>query len=239
MHRPRRRGRVAVATTTAGLAAAVFCAAWASSSWWGGGTLAAAQDDGAAAESGNSAQLQWHAAAAGGRDEDDFFVLVYLSTYGSAFGSWLLALVLAAAYCRCTAGSRMGGVDALGGHDFESFEQSLIVTLRTFGRASVLGLLACHGWLAYLYFDAEEEITAPFFGIARPLLCILVASFGWFSDSHPLFRWVVRVSGFLLLHRSACNSSASVSAPQGSLTHHCFFFFPLPSPLFFFCFFFG
>ena len=37
---------------------------------------------------------------------------------------------------------------------------------------------------------SQEPLVGPFFGIARPLLAFLVAVFGWFADSHPLFRWI-------------------------------------------------
>ena len=62
--------------------------------------------------------------------------------------------------------------------------------LRIFGRFVVFCLFGCHGWLAYLYFISQEPLVGPFFGIARPLLAFLVAVFGWFADSHPLFRWI-------------------------------------------------
>lgn len=122
----------------------------------------------------------WQPRAAGGLDEDPFFLTVFLSTYGAAVAAWLLVLGGVAGYSRLSRPQL----------DFALFEQSMILRLRVFGRGSVLGLIGCHGWLAYLYFQAEEPLVAPFFGVARPLLCVLVAAFGWFADSHPLFRWV-------------------------------------------------
>ena len=133
----------------------------------------------------------WNPQAASGMDEEDFFLTAYLGTYCGAFGSWLLVLSTVAVYCKCTASHRQHGLNALGKMNFESFEQSMILHLRTFGRFSILCLFACHGWLAYLYFASQEPLVAPFFGIARPLVCFLIAVFGWFADSHPLFRWIV------------------------------------------------
>ena len=132
----------------------------------------------------------WNENYPGGREEDDFFRLVFLSTYGAAVASWLLALGGVAVYCRLTAPHRSAGSYADGQVNFASFEQSMIVRLRVLGRASVFGLIGCHGWLAYLYYAADERLVAPFFGVARPFVCVLMAVFGWFADSHPLFRWV-------------------------------------------------
>ena len=123
-------------------------------------------------------------------DENSTFVLIFLSTYGAGLGSWLLVLGAVAVYCKMTAQRRAYGLNEDGRVNFESFEQSMIVRLRMFGRAAITALIGCHVWLAYLYFNVEEPLVAPFFGIARPILCFLVAVFGWFADSHPLFRWI-------------------------------------------------
>ena len=133
----------------------------------------------------------WNPEAADGMNEQTFFLTAFLGTYCGAFGSWLLVLISVAVYCKCTASHRAQGLTALGTMNFESFEQSMIMHLRTFGRFAILCLFVCHGWLAYLYFVSQEPLVAPFFGIARPLTSFLVAVFGWFADSHPLFRWIV------------------------------------------------
>ena len=133
----------------------------------------------------------WNVQAAGMMEEDQFFLTAYLGTYCGAFGAWLLVLFGVALYCKCTASERTHGLNAAGRMDYESFEQSMIVHLRFFGRIIIFGLFGCHGWLAYLYFVSQEPLVAPFFGIARPLLCFLIAVFGWFADSHPMFRWIV------------------------------------------------
>ena len=143
--------------------------------------------------------VSWNTEAASGMNEEQFFMTAYLGTYCGAFGSWVLLLGIVAGYCKCTARERTHGLNSLGKMDFESFEQSMIVNLRAFGRFVVLCLFACHGWLAYLYFVSEEPLIAPFFGIARPLLCFLIAVFGWFSDSHPMFRWIVSDIFFIFL----------------------------------------
>ena len=138
----------------------------------------------------------WNENAASGMKEGQFFLTAYLGTYCGAFGSWLLVLGGVALYCKCTASNRSQGLRPDGKMNFESFEQSMIMHLRSFGRFSIICLFVCHGWLGYLYYISQEPLVTPFFGIARPLSSFLIAVFGWFADSHPMFRWIVSLKFF-------------------------------------------
>ena len=80
-----------------------------------------------------NATSSWQKLAANDLDEDAYFLIVYLSTYGAALGSWLLVLGVVTAYCRLAAPRRVYGLNADSKVNFESFEQSMIVNLRVFG----------------------------------------------------------------------------------------------------------
>jgi hypothetical protein len=94
--------------------------------------------------------------------------------YVGAVGSWLLLFICLVAY----PGRR---------HD----EAARIHYAMRWCRFAVGVLTVSHVYLIYLYWHSEEPLVPPYYGIGRPFLALVLCLFGLFSDSHPMFRWIL------------------------------------------------
>ena len=65
-----------------------------------------------------------------------------------------------------------------------------------------LGWLLIVLYLGLLYFDLLEKprVQWPSLAFARPIVCVVLGMFLFFTTTHPVFRWIVRRVGATMLH---------------------------------------